>query len=276
MTTERLTCERFAELSIDALETNLTAAAAESFAAHRETCAECRAEFEELTRTWRDLGDVAALDGSTEVPTDRLRRGVDQLIAAERAKRVLPFAPRAASTSRPPIAAWLAGIAAALFAGLWLGARLQGTGADTRALQAELGSLRQMVALSMLQKPEASERLEGVRYGSHIARPGSDVVHTLFEVVRTDANVNVRLAAVEALSARLGQATAPGRTVSDELLAAFDDAASPLVQAAIAASLLDEPTTRAAAERRFTATLAEGKLDPSVAAFLRRRLGVSA
>ncbi len=278
-TPRNLTCERFAELSLEALEGALPPAEAERFRAHRESCAACRAEFEELSRTWRDLGDLAALDSPSEVPTERLRRGLDRVLAAERAteraKQVLAFPARAVA-SRPalaPLAPWIAGLAAALFAGLWLGARLERGGADTRALEAEVGSLRQMVALSMLQQPAASERLLGVRYGREIAQPGSNVVGTLFEVVRNDANVNVRLAAVEALTDLLGS---DAGSVSSGLFDSFSEVSSPLVQAAIAAALLDQPKTRTEAERRFLELLAEGKLNPATASFLRRRLGVSA
>lgn len=278
-----LFCERFAELSLEALEGALPSAEAERFRAHRESCAACRAEFEELSRTWRDLGDLAErempIDGPTEVVTARLRRGLDRLLAAERAteraKQVLEFPSRAVASrpARAPLAPWIAGLAAALFAGLWLGARLERGGADTRALEAEVGSLRQMVALSMLQQPAASERLLGVRYGREIVQPGSNVVGTLFEVVRNDANVNVRLAAVEALTDLLGS---DAGAVSSGLFESFSEVSSPLVQAAIAAALLDQPKTRTEAERRFLELLAEGKLNPATASFLRRRLGVSA
>ena len=264
-----LSCEQFAELSLDALEGALPSAEAERFRAHRDSCASCRAEYEELSRTWRDLAD---LDVPTEVPTERLRQGLDHLLAAERAKQILAFPARTTPT-RPALAGWLAGLAAALFAGLWLGARLERGGADTRALEAEVGSLRQMVALSMLQQPAASERLLGVRYGREIVQPGSNVVGTLFEVVRNDANVNVRLAAVEALTDLLGS---DAGSVSSGLFESFSEVGSPLVQAAIAAALLDQPKTRTEAERRFLELLAEGKLNPATASFLRRRLGVSA
>lgn len=264
-----LFCERFAELSLEALEGALPSAEAERFRTHRDSCASCRAEYEELSRTWRDLAD---LDIPTEVPTARLRQGLDRLLAAERAKQILAF-PARATPARPALAGWLAGLAAALFAGLWLGARLERGGADTRALEAEVGSLRQMVALSMLQQPAASERLLGVRYGREIVQPGSNVVGTLFEVVRNDANVNVRLAAVDALTDLLGS---DAGSVSSGLFESFSEVSSPLVQAAIAAALLDQPKTRTEAERRFLELLAEGKLNPATASFLRRRLGVSA
>ena len=136
-------------------------------------------------------------------------------------------------------------MAATLVAGLWLGARLERSGAETRALRDEVGALREMVALSMLRQPAAGERLEGVRYGQAATAEhgGRDLVGALFEVLREDRNTNVRLAAVDALLA-LTERPGVGEGIDERLYSAFSEVDSPLVQAAIAAGLLDRPGQR--------------------------------
>jgi hypothetical protein len=262
--------------------------------AHLAECSECRGEFDELERVWRGLTVMDEIERNTiPVPSERMRRRFGGWLegqletggrAAETVRRFEPRPARAVPAASPTSArvAWLSGLAATLVVGLWLGARLERSGAETLALRAEVGSLRQMVALSLLQQPQASQRLAGVRYGRGITEPDASVVDSLFDVVGADPNVNVRLAAVEALGDLLpvsGQATptAPVATsVEAKLFDAFQQSSSPLVQVAIAAALLDRPSTKLEAERRFGEALAQGQLDPSVAAFLKRRLGVAA
>ena len=181
------------------------------------------------------------------------------------------------SIRRPGFAALASGLAATLVAGLWLGARLERSGAETRALRDEVGALREMVALSMLRQPAAGERLEGVRYGqaATVEHGGRDLVGALFEVLRDDRNTNVRLAAVDALLA-LAERPGVGEGIDERLYAAFSEVDSPLVQAAIAAGLLDRPGSEREARRQFKERLDRNHLDPTLQEFLRRKLGPAA
>jgi hypothetical protein len=83
--------------------------------------------------------------------------------------------------------------------------------------------------LSLLQQQSATERLRGVSWTSQIDQPGNEVVSALLDTLLHDPNVNVRLAAVDAL-----------RRVSDRpdvrlgtRQAVTDRAASPLLQVAV-------------------------------------------
>jgi hypothetical protein len=160
-------------------------------------------------------------------------------------------------------------------------------------LQREVGDLHEMVALSLLERGSVSERLQGVSYGREISSgegqsgrgtrgtrgtrglPGSPdvkddrIVSALFARLIEDPNVNVRLAALEALRPTAAQ---PGRR--SELVAAVTRQDSPLVALSLIDLLLESGD--AAARRDLEQLLANPKLDPVVRGYLRDRLGRSA
>lgn len=73
--------------------------------------------------------------------------------------------------------------------------------ADTSiaVLREEIRDMRQMVTLSLLQQQSAAERLRGVNWTGEIEHPDDAVVTALLDTLRHDTNVNVRLAAIDAL-----------------------------------------------------------------------------
>ena len=95
--------------------------------------------------------------------------------------------------------AWSAALlVAGLGAGQWLGGR-QHSRADLVALQDEVDHMRQLVTLSLLEQQSASERLRGVDYAYRVDQSDTQVLVALLHAVNHDPNVNVRLAAVDAL-----------------------------------------------------------------------------
>jgi len=59
--------------------------------------------------------------------------------------------------------------------------------------------MKQMVMLSLLKQQSASERLRGVNWSYQIEQPDEQVLSALLRALDSDPNVNVRLAAVDAL-----------------------------------------------------------------------------
>src|SRR5205807_4413484 len=103
--------------------------------------------------------------------------------------------------------AWPLAVAASLQAGgVFLGyqARPQPatpapSTAEVSQLKGEVESLRQLVALSMLQQQSPSARLRGVTYSEAMTQPDRQVEQAILYAVNHDSNVNVRLSAVDAL-----------------------------------------------------------------------------
>ena len=59
--------------------------------------------------------------------------------------------------------------------------------------------MRQLVTLSLLQQQSASDRLKGVTWSYRVEQSDTEVLSALLRTVNQDQNVNVRLAAVDAL-----------------------------------------------------------------------------
>jgi anti-sigma factor RsiW len=106
--------------------------------------------------------------------------------------------------------------------------------AQLNELRQELGATRQMVALSMLQQQSASQRLEGVSWSTRLPEPDPQVMGALMHTVRFDNSVDVRLAALDALSRY-----ADRPEVRRDLVDVLQTAQSPMVQVALIDLLVD-------------------------------------
>jgi hypothetical protein len=96
-------------------------------------------------------------------------------------------------------------------------------------VRTELHDMRQLLTLSLMQQQSATERLRGVSWTAQIEQPDNEVVAALLDTLLHDPNVNVRLAAVDALrrvSERPDVRLGTKRAVTDP-------ASSPLIQVAV-------------------------------------------
>jgi hypothetical protein len=100
--------------------------------------------------------------------------------------------------------------------------------AQVAALRQEVGVMRQMLTMSLLQQQSAAERLEGVAWTGRLEAPGAEVVSALIDTLRADSSVNVRLAAIDAL-----RRFADREPVRRSALDLLPRQSSPLVQIAL-------------------------------------------
>jgi hypothetical protein len=215
---------------------------------HLAECADCQAEYLRLREVWDGL---AALPAEVPDSTGMQRRFLTALdsfqTGADQARVQMLSAPdRRPSWSS--VLTWWA-MPAALAAGLLIGV-LIGRGpasapppasTDLALLRQELHDTRELVTLSLLRQTSASDRLRGVSWTGRIDDPGVEVVSALLDALSHDPNVNVRLAAVDAL-ARFSDRP----TVRNGAVAALADGGSPLVQIALIDLLVQvkEPSSR--------------------------------
>jgi HEAT repeats len=99
---------------------------------------------------------------------------------------------------------------------------------DLNELRREVGDLREIVALSLMQQQSATERLRGVSWSNQINDPDGKVLSALLDTLMHDSNINVRLAAIDALR-RFGDR----QIVRKGALQALSEQESPLVQVAL-------------------------------------------
>ena len=100
---------------------------------------------------------------------------------------------------------------------------------DVQQLTRQVGELKEMMMLSLLEKESASERLRAVSLTNEMDRVSDKVTRALFQTLNHDTNVNVRLAALEALTLYVRQSA-----VREELIRSISMQDSPLVQVTLA------------------------------------------
>jgi hypothetical protein len=133
------------------------------------------------------------------------------------------------------------------------------------SLHREVGSLREMVTLSLLTQGSVSDRLQGVSYGRTISGEDDRIASALLTRLLEDPNVNVRLAAVDAL-----RPVARRSERRHELLDAVTRQSSPLVTLALLDVLLE--TSAPPTQPQLEQLAADPRLDPTIRAYLRDRL----
>jgi hypothetical protein len=68
------------------------------------------------------------------------------------------------------------------------------------SLKQEMTEMKNLVIYSLIKQESASERIKAVSYIKEISKPDPKLIETLFNTLNTDRNVNVRLAAAQALA----------------------------------------------------------------------------
>ncbi len=194
--------------------------------AHLQACEPCAATYRHLARTLALVGDL-------DVPERDERYGAE---VWQRIRHELP------PQDEPWWVPWrgiaLMGAMAMLVVAAFMTGRLWPSSASSRAddLQAsnlsdvrgELRQMREMLMLSLMQQPSATERLRGVSGSVQIDRPGTEVVQALLDSLMHDPNANVRLACVDALRRFSEQDVVRQGTVQ-----ALEESSYPLVQIAL-------------------------------------------
>jgi putative zinc finger protein len=231
-----MNCERVAQLLPDYLQGNLGHDEDDQLEDHFQQCTNCAQE----AALWKDLAHLPVAQ-----PGEALRANFEAMLVAYREGRREQS--RAASKAFGRWFGWsvgdwlrpaIAGVAAALallVAGFYAGR--YGSAGNAPQLQAqsqlaemrtELGSMRQLMVLSMLQQQSATERLQGVSYSTQDAHLDPQILAALVHTLRYDASVDVRLAALDALSRHGNQPQ-----VRTGLVDALEARQSPLVQIAL-------------------------------------------
>jgi HEAT repeat protein len=96
-------------------------------------------------------------------------------------------------------------------------------------LSQQVTDLKEMMMLSLLEKESATDRLKAVSLTQDMDQVSNKVTLALLETLNNDSNVNVRLAALDAL-----KAYAKESAVREELIRSIAKQESPLVQLELA------------------------------------------
>ncbi|HUQ49347.1 MAG TPA: HEAT repeat domain-containing protein [Terriglobales bacterium] len=198
-------CEEFANLGADYLKKNLPSGSMTAMEEHRQQCAECGAQV----AMWQKLGSLPELEASPAMQA----RFDAMLNAFEEGQRVRSGYNAAIRDARPSwsFGEWFrmplaqaAAFVLVLVAGFAAG-KLTNTPAapqtngELAELRQELKETRQLAVHSLLSQQSASDRLQGISYGTRSDKADPEILTALLQTLRSDKSVDVRLAALDAL-----------------------------------------------------------------------------
>ena len=237
-----MNCEEIGELLPDYLQGRLSADQTEVVEKHLAECAACSEE----AALWKKLALLPdeqpspALESHFKAMLESYQEGrwEKSSLAAEKTKAPVPMLWGLSNWRQLP-AAGIVWACLFLACGYFIGKHADRGGnpevqKQLADLQGELAATRQTVALSMLQQQSASQRLEGVSWTTRLPEPDPKVLGALMHTVRFDNNVDVRLAALDALSRY-----ADRPEVRRELVDVLQTTQSPMVQVALIDLLVD-------------------------------------
>ncbi|MBD2721531.1 HEAT repeat domain-containing protein [Hymenobacter armeniacus] len=260
-----MNCDHVKDQLVDYLSCQLTEPEQAALTAHLAECAECREELQATQRLWQSLGQVPVPE-----PGPSVRPEFYAMLASfkEEVKATPDYSLKGLwqwwlhlDVPRPILRAVysLCLVGVGLIGGYWLNRQPPATDDQQQiaALANEVTHMKQVMLLSLIQNPSATERLRAVGYTKQLDEPTAKVVNALLSTLNTDPNVNVRLATLEALAP-----LAEDPQVREGLVHALARQDSPLVQTALADVMVKLQERRSVQQMREL--LKQPNLDESV------------
>jgi Putative zinc-finger len=235
---ENKSCEEISQLLPDYLHGRLQPEEMNMVKVHLEGCGACAEEV----ALWQKLGalppeqpsPVLATRFNAMLETYQEGRWEHRNLQSERNK-FLDFGAVMAWLRTPALSVGWA--VALLLAGFFGGRYLERDTKQTSqlaAVQQELVNMQSLVVVSMLKQQSPSERLQGVSFSMDQKQPDGKVLEALLHTLRYDNSVDVRLAALDALS-RYSSRPDIRKGLKDSL----QPQQSPMVQIALIDTLVD-------------------------------------
>lgn len=166
---------------------------------HLSNCGTCKDELDKLLSIERMLSQVKeeeppkGFDGAFSTLLENEKKGNNLSLSERINQKHIPV-----STLMKVAAGLLL-----LIAGGFIGYNIKPTenkSDEVAGLKQEMVEMKNLVIYSLLKQESASERIKAVSYIREISKPDPKIIETLFSTLNTDRNVNVRLAAAQALS----------------------------------------------------------------------------
>ena len=256
-------CDSVREKLSEYLLGNINPGKKKEIDSHMKACRSCYLELEQMESVWEKLGGLPV-----EEPGPALRSRFYAMLEAEKRESELkdkrPLHERIESWlhhwwPNRPVVQFAFSLGFLVF-GLLIGNQLKtgpkGNG-ELADLRNEVKEMRQIVSVSLLNQSSSSERLRGLSFSTQVDQPTESLLSAVFNALNDDPNINVRLAAVDALFLFSDR---PG--VRDELVRSLSNQTSPLIQISLIDLLVNIQEKRALNALR--ALIQDKNVDPAV------------
>lgn len=217
-------CKDLEQLLPAYLEKSLTDDVQSEIAAHLSSCKNCKTELDKLTELDSKLSNV--LD--QEVPK-RVDDAFAKMLENEK-KESRPNLATKLNQKQIPLSSLLryaAGILLLITGGV-VGYSLHPSAessTEVAGLKQEMVEMKNLVIFSLIKQESASERIKAVSYIKEMPKADPKLIETLFNTLNTDRNVNVRLAAAQALAKYKDS-----KEIAKEIVRSLEKQTEPLVQ----------------------------------------------
>ena len=254
-----MNCTNYQEQITDWLKKNQTPQECANFEKHLATCADCQNELHAMQQVWQLMGTMAEPEPSTDMRV-KFHAMLDTFKNSEEDRRtpVKEFFSKLKNIWAFQPRLQLAYSIGLLLLGLGLGYlfnRHDNKQIDT--LSTQVTEMKQMMMLSLLENPSASERLRAVSYTDDFQNVDVKVIEALLTTLNSDPNINVRLMTIEALTK-----LANNPMVREGLVQSIVKQDSPLVQSAMADAMVKLQEKRAV--KNFQQLLKQNNLNELV------------
>lgn len=187
--------ERMNELMMDYLEGKLSGELKSFVEKHINKSPENKEEFEALKATLSMMGNDRELEPDASLRLEFLNQIEEEIQQLSGTRSIQP---NFWSNYGWKVAAAIAFVAVGALATMLLTNRSEMD--KMQALQEDLNETKAMLELALQNDQSASQRMKSIQASFSVAQPDEDMINVLIEVMNNDDNVNVRLAAIEALS----------------------------------------------------------------------------
>ena len=208
---------------------------------HLASCPDCRMEFQEIQKTWNLMGSMPKPQ-----PPASMRSGFDAMMDRFKKENAgqkgfsygFRFRIQELWRIQPqfPFALGFLLIILGFGGGYLLNHSGKGELAYARqvdSLSSQVSEMKQMMMLSLLDNPSASQRIRAISYTEDIGNVNLKVINALFTTLNEDPNVNVRLMTLDALISMVND-----HRVREGLVNSISLLESSIVQSAIADAMV--------------------------------------
>ena len=232
-------CKHIQPLLIDFVDKKLDKEKTGFVRVHLESCKSCSEEVDGLVVLFDEMNKI-----EDEQPDENLKQNFTAMLEAEKQKVSKPSIKKTGRKIwlQSPLSQVAAGVAI-LITGMLLGLLFR-TNTDSShemaALKNEVNNIKDMLILSKLDQPIASERIIAASYLEEMTAPDHRVLQALITTMNTDNNTNVRMAALNALAKFRNQ-----QIVGDALVETLSIQTDPIIQISLINILVEMQDTRA-------------------------------
>jgi hypothetical protein len=235
-------CKKIELLLIDFVDKTLNPEETLFVKTHLESCKSCSEEVDRLVILFEEMNKIPK-----EIPDQLLRQNFETMLKNEKQKVVSAGLAMAKPELRirwfystfGQIAAGFALLITGMVLGLLISSNHPGL-SQTEDLKKEITEMKDMLILTKLDQPSASQRIMAANYLEEMTAPDKKILEALINTMNTDNNSNVRMAAVNALSKFKEQ-----QLVKDALVETLSIQTDPIIQISLINILVEIQDKRA-------------------------------